>query len=245
MSANLDKSLDDLVGNQRQRPRQNGRRTRRAAPKPSTGGVKKASKAPNKAVSKVVHSDSSKNAPSKIIVSGLPTDVKGDNIKEYFSQSAGSVKKVILTYDQNGLSRGIATIIFKEADTAAKAARKLNGLLVDGRPMKIEVVYDASHAPTVEAPKSLTERVSVQKSHKAKPKPATAPKAAKDNTKAGGRRRGRGNANTSRKPKTVEELDAEMVDYFNETPAAAPASGTAQPATNGGDANGDAGMDDI
>lgn len=83
----------------------------------------------------------------------------------------------MLTYNQNGSSRGIATIIFGKADTAAKAAKDLNGLLVDGRPMKvnfsisiqscsinssaqqIEVVYDASHAPTAPAAKPLTERV--------------------------------------------------------------------------------------
>jgi THO complex subunit 4 len=81
----------------------------------------------------------------------------------------------MLTYNQNGTSRGIASIVFREPDTAAKAAKELNGLLVDGRPMKvrlsritmfpllisikIEVVVDASHAPTVPAPKPLSDRV--------------------------------------------------------------------------------------
>lgn len=43
----------------------------------------------------------------------------------------------MLTYNQNGTSRGIASIIFGKADTAAKAAKELNGLHVDGRPMKV------------------------------------------------------------------------------------------------------------
>ena len=43
----------------------------------------------------------------------------------------------MLTYNQNGTSRGIASIIFNKPDTAAKAAKELNGLLVDGRPMKV------------------------------------------------------------------------------------------------------------
>lgn len=43
----------------------------------------------------------------------------------------------MLTYNQNGTSRGIASIVFREPDTAAKAAKELNGLLVDGRPMKV------------------------------------------------------------------------------------------------------------
>jgi THO complex subunit 4 len=43
----------------------------------------------------------------------------------------------MLTYNQNGTSRGIASIVFSKPDTAAKAAKELNGLLVDGRPMKV------------------------------------------------------------------------------------------------------------
>jgi RNA recognition motif-containing protein len=43
----------------------------------------------------------------------------------------------MVTYNQNGSSRGIASITFNKPDTAAKAAKELNGLLVDGRPMKV------------------------------------------------------------------------------------------------------------
>jgi RNA recognition motif-containing protein len=57
----------------------------------------------------------------------------------------------MLTYNQNGSSRGIATIIFGKADTAAKAAKDLNGLLVDGRPMKVNfstsIQFSASTHP--------------------------------------------------------------------------------------------------
>lgn len=49
----------------------------------------------------------------------------------------------MVTYNQNGTSRGIASITFSKPDTAAKAAKELNGLLVDGRPMK---VYFAGNA---------------------------------------------------------------------------------------------------
>ena len=53
---------------------------------------------------------------------------------------------MILTYNQNGSSRGVANIIFSKPETAAKAAKDLNGLLVDGKPMKVSwnmrVFYD-------------------------------------------------------------------------------------------------------
>ena len=43
----------------------------------------------------------------------------------------------MVTYNQNGTSRGVAALTFTKRDTAAKAAKELNGLLVDGRPMKV------------------------------------------------------------------------------------------------------------
>ncbi|CAI7592967.1 unnamed protein product [Penicillium glandicola] len=248
MSANLDKSLDDLVGSRRQAARHTRRRggPRRAATKPSTvGGVKKSTKATPKAAHPA---PVAQTGSSKILVSGLPSDVSEANVKEYFNKSAGPVRRVMLTYNQNGTSRGIASIQFNRADTAAKATKELNGLLVDGRPMKIEVVYDASHVPAVPASKPLTERIA----QKAQPKSAAAPKA-KENKKTAadkGARRGKGPArprgrNAGRgKPKTVEELDAEMVDYFtSDAPPAegtAPVNGTAPQAS----ANQDIGMAD-
>ncbi|KAL5360525.1 hypothetical protein BJX96DRAFT_175382 [Aspergillus floccosus] len=247
MSGKLDKSLDEILVNRRQGAR---RRSRRSATSKATtatvpvGGVKKSTKAA-KAAGKVVPNGHPVSHESKIMVSGLPSDVNEANIKEYFSKSAGPVKRVMLTYNQNGTSRGIASIVFSKPDTAAKAAKDLNGLLVDGRPMKIEVVVDASHAPEVPAPKPLGERVAQTKPQ---PKPATATKTA--NARRGRRtpRRGGGRNSNRPKPKSVEELDAEMVDYFagNENAPAegnAPANGAApQPATNGGE---DTGMAEI
>lgn len=46
----------------------------------------------------------------------------------------------MLTYGPNGVSRGIATIIFNKPGTANEALVKLNGLLVDKRPMKVRLL---------------------------------------------------------------------------------------------------------
>jgi len=43
----------------------------------------------------------------------------------------------MVTYNQNGTSRGIAQVTFSRPDIAAKAAKELNGLLVDKRPMRV------------------------------------------------------------------------------------------------------------
>ncbi|KAL2865097.1 uncharacterized protein BJX67DRAFT_359244 [Aspergillus lucknowensis] len=213
MSSKLDKSLDEILVNRRQGVRNRRRATRSKAAHATVpvGGVKKTTKSA-KPAGKAVPNGHPPSTESKIMVSGLPADVNEANIKEYFSKSAGPVKRVMLTYNQNGTSRGIASIVFSKPDTAAKAAKDLNGLLVDGRPMKIEVVVDASHAPEVPAPKPLGDRVAQGKS---KPKPATAAKPT-NATSGRGRRARRAVARSNRpKAKTAEELDAEMVDYFN------------------------------
>ena len=45
----------------------------------------------------------------------------------------------MLTYGPNGVSRGIATIIFSKPGSANDALVQLNGMLVDKRPMKVEL----------------------------------------------------------------------------------------------------------
>lgn len=83
---------------------------------------------------------------------------------------------------------------------------------------------------------------------KAQPKPATADKAATD--KKEGARRGRGKGgrggakggSTRGKPKTAEELDQEMNDYWTPGDAAVANGGAVQPAATNGDA---AMVDDI
>lgn len=50
----------------------------------------------------------------------------------------------MLTYGPNGVSRGIATIIFSKAASANDALVQLNGMLVDKRPMKVNPIQAAS-----------------------------------------------------------------------------------------------------
>lgn len=229
MSSKLDQSLEDISKSRRQSGRGANRRRSSAAKATTTkapvGGIKKSTKPARGGAKGTAIGPTSPVNESKIIVSGLPHDVSEASIKDYFVKTVGPVKRVTVTYNQNGVSRGIASIIFSKPDTAAKAAKELNGTLVDGRPMKVEVVVDATHAPQVAAPKPLSERVTQSK---AQPKPATATK----NAAAG--RRGRGRPKKARQPKkSAEELDAEMADYFagsENAPAGGATNGTAQAA---------------
>ncbi|KAF2813314.1 RNA-binding domain-containing protein [Mytilinidion resinicola] len=246
MADKLNQSLDDILKTRRDtRPNRGGRRGgKAAAAAPPVGGVKKNTRAAAKQTGK-------HNAPtgpsgateSKINVSNLPNDVDEQQIKEYFIKTVGPVKKVIITYGPNGVSRGIAAITFAKATAAAEAAKSLNGVKVDNRPMKIEVMVNPKDLPPAAPVKSFSERVSQPKNAaKSQPKPATAGRDGKGTTRgrgktARGRNAGRG------KPKTADELDAEMADYFvGDAP-----NGDAM-VTNGGavqvPAGGDTGMDD-
>jgi len=163
--------------------------------------------------------------------------------QDYFQQTVAPVKKVLLVYGPNGQSRGIASVVFANAASAAKAVAELNGVKVDNRPMKVEVIVDGKDAPPPPGAKKLADRITQSKrAANAKPKPATETKA----NAAGGRRgrgtgrRGRGGTRaTGRVKKTAEELDAEMVDYFQAPDGSAGVTnGAALPA------NGDTNMDD-
>lgn len=136
---------------------------------------------------------------------------------------------------------------FQRADGASKAFQKLNGLLVDNRPIKIEIVVGAAQADKViPTAKTLAERTSQPKPQ---PKSAAADKhnanAAKGGVAAKGpankRRRGRNNRPAK---KTAEELDHEMDDYFVGTAPGASANNDAATAAPAVPASGDAPMED-
>lgn len=75
-------------------------------------------------------------------------------VQDYFSKSVGAVKKVMLTYGPNGRSRGTATIIFSKPGSAGQAARELNGVKVDNRPMKVRSLQATSCYSTLTSPRS-------------------------------------------------------------------------------------------
>ncbi|KAI0392543.1 RNA recognition domain-containing protein [Xylariaceae sp. FL0594] len=242
MSSKLDRPLDEIISSRAVGRRRTQRRSagRPAAAAP-VGGIQKTSRPARNAAAKQAPTKASGNSDSKVVVSNLPKDVNEAQIKEYFTTSVGPIKRVELSYGPNSVSRGIATVTFLKADGASKAFNQLNGILVDGRPMKIEIVVSAAKAAEImPAPKTLTERISQPK---AQPKSAANDKK-KDGTKTvgsgvrGGRKRGRGGRSSRPTKKTAEELDSEMADYFE--------AGNQNENTNGAAAaaDADAAMDD-
>ncbi|KAF0637884.1 hypothetical protein FPSE5266_10159 [Fusarium pseudograminearum] len=261
MSGKLDQALDDITQAQRRGARRRSN-PRRAAGRPAAaapiGGIQKNTKPARGSGAKPAPAKAAPtNSDSKIIVSNLPKDVSEQQIKpmdsrdsserchlesrinfskraDYFIQSVGPIKRVELVYGPNSQSRGVANVTFHKSDGASKAFQKLNGLLVDNRPIKIEIVVGAAQADKViPTAKSLAERTSQPKAQaKAQPKSAAADKhnagAAKGAAKGAANKKRRGRSSRPAK-KTQEELDSEMADYFV-APAAEAAGNTAAPA---------------
>jgi len=202
--------------------------------------VKKNVKQAKPAAQSIPTGPSGRNGESKIQVSNLPKDVNEQQIKEYFNKSVGPIKRVDISYGPGGISRGIATISFKNLDGAKKAVEALNGLLVDGRPMKIDIILDARRAAAIPPPKGLGDRIAPAKNQ---PKTAAGKKVeATNGASARGNKKGK---KTTRDPrpakKTMEELDSEMADYFVNGAGADNGGATNSAQTV---ANGDAAMDD-
>ncbi|KTW30175.1 hypothetical protein T552_00652 [Pneumocystis carinii B80] len=135
---------------------------------------------------------------SKIIVSNLPSDVTEAQIKDLFSKSIGPTRRCFLSYGPNGQSKGIATVIFQRKADASRAYAQYEGRLIDGvRKMKVEIVLDPGKSM---ASSSLSQRIA--------PGISRGRRLRKPGKGMGRFKR------VSRPKKTLEELDAEMIDYF-------------------------------
>ncbi|KAK6349538.1 hypothetical protein TWF696_005822 [Orbilia brochopaga] len=234
MASNLDRSLDEILDDKK--------KARRNTKKPTgpVGGVRKRSArleqkkkaAPAAPTAPAKKTDKKEKTDTKIQVSNLPLDVNEAMLREYFTSIVGPIKKCNLVYKANGQSAGIATIEFSKPGHANVAFDQFNGRLVDQRPMKVEIIVDPSKVPLADrisgAPKPAPK--AAPKAAASKPKPVTANGrangAAGRGNARGGRGRGRKVASGSgakRTPKTVEELDQEMADYYKGSENAAPA----------------------
>ncbi|KAK4941578.1 RNA-binding RNA annealing protein, partial [Elasticomyces elasticus] len=138
---------------------------------------------------------------------------------DYFIQALKQpIKKVLLSYGADGRSLGIAQITFVRPNGAADAAKALDGTSIDkGRQkLKVEILVGAKDAAASAPPKGLSDRLAKPKpATKAQPRTAAKPATNSTTTTTGGRG-GKPRARNARsKPKTAEELDAEMQDYFD------------------------------
>ncbi|KAI1318636.1 hypothetical protein EDD11_006137 [Mortierella claussenii] len=150
---------------------------------------------------------------SKMQVSNLDHRVTAEDLKVVFSSRVGPLKKCTLVYDQHGKSTGTATVHFTRVPDAAIAMQKFNGVPLDGRAMKIELIVAPGAAQAVLAGGRTPKAPAAGKqagNQKKKGAAAAAPARGGRRAARGGRKQG----GTKRAPKTADQLDAEMSSYM-------------------------------
>ncbi|PVU95480.1 hypothetical protein BB561_001797 [Smittium simulii] len=188
MSAELNKSLDEIIKDDSSSKRsRNGSQRRRGGPRNGSNrspytrvnkinpmlsaGSYNPAMMQNQALMMQAMA-TAMNKPSndqkgKILISNLDYKVTEADLRELFQQ-IGGVRKAALNFDSRGKSKGNGEVIFSKASDAYRALEKYNGVTLDGR----------------------------------------------GRGRGGNRRGGRDNNNNRRKPTTKEDLDADMDTYM-------------------------------
>ncbi|EGW31607.1 uncharacterized protein SPAPADRAFT_62216 [Spathaspora passalidarum NRRL Y-27907] len=219
MSASLDKSLDEIISSTKK-----PFKGRRAGSKIG-GGAKRVGKKVGGTTQKkpIVSFKKGGNAAqaaaaakafdlsyaTKVNVSGLPRDLKQENIKDFFQSQVGGVHTVALSYNEKGQFKGHATVIFKTNKSATLAIEKYNGAPIDNgsSKLRLELIVDPSKRP-------LATRIAPNKVGAA-PKVAAA-KQVLNKKKTDAKKQQPNKKKPAKKTKkTIEELDQEMADYFD------------------------------
>eukprot|EP01135_Chromosphaera_perkinsii_P004180 Nk52_evm87s270 gene=Nk52_evmTU87s270 len=84
---------------------------------------------------------------STLRIANLDTKVTQKDIKELFS-IVGPLKYASLNCDHRGASKGSAEVVYQKSEDALKAVQQYNNRNLDGKPMKIDVVLEATKAVT-------------------------------------------------------------------------------------------------
>ena len=78
----------------------------------------------------------------RLYVGNLSFDATGDDLREIFSQTGEVEDAIIVTRPGGGRPRGFGFVTMAGEADAAEAIRQLDGQVVAGRPLKVNVAKD-------------------------------------------------------------------------------------------------------
>jgi RNA recognition motif-containing protein len=82
----------------------------------------------------------------KLFVGSLSFTTTSEGLREFFGQSGTVVSANVVTDQFTGQSRGFGFVEMATAAEADKAVTQLNGRMLDGRPLKVEIAKPKSPA---------------------------------------------------------------------------------------------------
>ncbi|XWS10507.1 hypothetical protein CRYUN_Cryun39dG0085300 [Craigia yunnanensis] len=147
---------------------------------------------------------------TKLYVSNLDHGVTNEDIRELFSE-IGELKRYAVHYDKNGQQSGSAEVVYLRRSDAFAALKRYNNVLLDGKPMKIEIVSANEEVP-------ISARVNVTGINGRRKRTVVMTRRGGMSGRGGARRGGRGRGRGRRKPmdKSADDLDKELENYHAE-----------------------------
>jgi len=146
----------------------------------------------------------------KLTIKNLHHGVTDSDIAELFSEF-GSMKSATIHYNSNGKSLGTAVVTFVRSQDAMRAMKQYNGVHLDGRAMRVSMEGGGGGVG-----------VAVKRLGQSGRERGGQGRGGRGGRGRGGRGGGRGGKfNSKPKPKTAEELDAEMDAYLKKKPTTA------------------------
>ncbi|GJQ15611.1 hypothetical protein GpartN1_g7809.t1 [Galdieria partita] len=82
---------------------------------------------------------SKRNQPTRVQVTNLALGVTNKDINDLFSE-VGQLRQAFVKFDRNGRSTGVAEVVFYDRASALDAIKRYNGVPLDGKPMKLSLV---------------------------------------------------------------------------------------------------------
>ncbi|KAB2096336.1 hypothetical protein E1A91_A01G105000v1 [Gossypium mustelinum] len=165
---------------------------------------------------------------TKLYVSNLDHGVTNEDIRELFSE-IGELKRYSVHYDKNGRSSGSAEVVYLRRSDAFAALKRYNNVLLDGKPMIIEIVGANAEVPVsarinVTGTKGRKKRTVVMTSGAGQSRSSAGINRGPNRRggmtmrsgRGGGRGRGRGRGKRKPMEKSADDLDKELENYHAE-----------------------------